>query len=861
MKNYSIKPGSAFVFSKNKYGGLFLFFATIFMISCRKDINENFNGATISDSTAVSASATGNTYYVATNGNDANSGALTSPFATWEYAASQLVAGDILYIRGGTYQQSKSAETSIQINWSGLNGTAGSPIQISNYPDESPIMDLSTILHTPSGVFGLLIQNSSHVNIKGLRITGLAQNPAGNAVEGMALWSCNNLKIENVTVDNIGGSAFTFLNCDNNLILNCDANNCGDKFGSSPWDGANGFSITSSGNTSTGNTFRGCRAWWISDDGWDFFNSGGTVTIENCWAFWNGYQPGTFTTAGNGCGYKLGPGNGNTTSIIRTVRNCLAFENRYNGFDENYNSSSRYPAQLDNNTAYSNGVGIGYNYDFHQTDRVNLFRNNIGYVSAANIAINAQSTQATNSWQGGITVSNTDFLSISSLGMNGARQADGSLPSLDFLKLAPGSDLINTGTNIGLPFIATAPDLGAFESGSSSQPTNQAPSANAGTDKNITLPVNSVSITGSGTDPDGTIASYTWSFRSGPNTPVLAGASTTVLTASNLVAGTYVLRLTVTDNGGLTAYDEVNVSVAATIPPPLPPPPPVSNSINVSQSSSDGGYGYYVAQNFGTPGDNATNATQSLLKIYENGIALNPAHSPHADIRSIGRGRFSHWGNELYFSASDNSNPKTNGRSYTYTITTATSNQAPVANAGADKTIILPVNNTSITGSGSDADGTIASYAWTFRSGPNTPALSGTNTTTLVAGNLKAGTYTFRLTVTDNGGLTAYDEVNVIVKASTVKTINVSKASSDGGFAYYVAQNFGTPGDDLTNGTKSVLKIFENGVQLNPAHSTHADIRNIGRGRFSHWSNTLYFSASDNTNPKTNGRTYTYTIQ
>ena len=433
------------------------------------------------------------------------------------------------------------------------------------------------------------------------------------------------------------------------------------------------------------------------------------------------------------------------------------------------------------------------------------------------------------------------------------------MPDLNFLKLTSGSDLINTGTNIGLPFVGNAPDLGFFESGSSSQPVNQAPSANAGADKNITLPVNIVLVSGSGSDPDGTISSYTWSFRSGPNTPALAGASTTALTLSNLVAGIYIFRLTVTDNGGLTAYDEVNVSVAvATVI--IPPSPPIGNSVNVSQSSSDGGYGYYVGQNFATTGDDATNGTQSVLKIYENGIALNPAHSPHADIRNIGRGRFSHWGNELYFSASDNTNPKTNGRSYTYTITTATSNQAPVANAGADKTIILPVNNISITGSGSDADGTIASYAWTFRSGPNTPALSGANTTTLVAGNLKGGTYIFRLTVTDNGGLTAYDEVKVVVKASAAKTINVSQSSSDGGFAYYVAQNFGTLGDNLTNGTQSVLKIFENGIQLNPAHSPHADIRNIGRGRFSHWSNTLYFSASDNTNPKTNGRTYTYTI-
>ena len=109
MKNYFINPVSAFVFSKKRYAAIFLFFATIFMISCRKDINENFNPAIITDSITVSASAIGNTYYVATNGNDANAGTISSPFATWEKLATVLVAGDIAYIRGGTYTIGKTS--------------------------------------------------------------------------------------------------------------------------------------------------------------------------------------------------------------------------------------------------------------------------------------------------------------------------------------------------------------------------------------------------------------------------------------------------------------------------------------------------------------------------------------------------------------------------------------------------------------------------------------------------------------------------------------------------------------------------------------------------------------------------------
>jgi hypothetical protein len=55
----------------------------------------------------------------------------------------------------------------------------------------------------------------------------------------------------------------------------------------------------------------------------------------------------------------------------------------------------------------------------------------------------------------------------------------------------------------------------------------------------------------------------------------------------------------------------------------------------------------------------------SALVLLENGKTLGPAHSMHDDIRRLGKGRFCHWGSEIYFSASDNSDPRTNGCKYT----------------------------------------------------------------------------------------------------------------------------------------------------------------------------------------------------
>ena len=64
---------------------------------------------------------------------------------------------------------------------------------------------------------------------------------------------------------------------------------------------------------------------------------------------------------------------------------------------------------------------------------------------------------------------------------------------------------------------------------------------------------------------------------------------------------------------------------------------------------------------------------------------------------------------------------------------------------------------------------------------------------------------------------------------------------------------------DITGEAGSNLELRENGLLLGPAHSVHADIRSQGHGRFSHWYNALYFSTSDGTDPRVNGRAYVAT--
>ena len=91
-------------------------------------------------------------------------------------------------------------------------------------------------------------------------------------------------------------------------------------------------------------------------------------------------------------------------------------------------------------------------------------------------------------------------------------------------------------------------------------------------------------------------------------------------------------------------------------------------------------------------------------------------------------------------------------------------------------------------------------------------------------------------------------------------TLDLSKVSKESGYAYYLERQFSIPGDSESAPKSSTLKLFENGKELGPAHAAHKNIRRYGKGRFSHWGNTLYFSSSDNTDPRRNGRKYTFTI-
>jgi predicted esterase len=107
-------------------------------------------------------------------------------------------------------------------------------------------------------------------------------------------------------------------------------------------------------------------------------------------------------------------------------------------------------------------------------------------------------------------------------------------------------------------------------------------------------------------------------------------------------------------------------------------------------------------------------------------------------------------------------------------------NVVPVANAGPDQTL-LGATTAQLNGSGTDADGSIATYNWTKVSGPAQWSLSNANIANPTVSNLTAGTYTFRLTVTDNQGSVAYDDVVVKVVATVPGRVEAESFSAMSG--------------------------------------------------------------------------------
>jgi hypothetical protein len=415
-------------------------------------------------------------WYVAPAGDDAAAGTLQQPFATLQRAQDVAAPGDTVYLRGGVYRITEAhiAERKgifarvIVLNKSGERGR---PISYRPYQEETPVFDFSDVNPAGSRVSALYV-SGSWLHLVGLEAQGVQVTMRGHTQSICVESQGSNNVFERLRLHDGQAIGVYHVRGSNNLFLNCDAWNNWDRTSEDGKGGnVDGFGCHPT-RGSTGNVFRGCRAWFNSDDGYDCINAYEAVRFEQCWAAYNGLSSDGKRLA-DGNGFKAG-GYGSTPAerlpkVIprHVVRLCLAVGNKNSGFYANHHPGG---CDWENNTAYRNGTN--YNLQGRLADNRtevagygHRLTNNLGYPAPHKVVCMdaAKCELVSNSFSlPDLEVTNKDFVSLDEKELAQPRQGDGHLPDIDLLRPAASSPLLTRGTPSADGMPAT---IGASNSG------------------------------------------------------------------------------------------------------------------------------------------------------------------------------------------------------------------------------------------------------------------------------------------------------------------------------------------------------------------------------------------------------------
>jgi hypothetical protein len=288
---------------------------------------------------------------------------------------------------------------------------------------------------------------------------------------------------------------------------------------------------------------------------------------------------------------------------------------------------------------------------------------------------------------------------------------------------------------------------------------NIPPTALAGRNKFITLPKDSVTLNGSeSVDPDGTIGLHSWRQIMGPASATIRNAQQSITVVNHLRAGTYQFTLTVSDNHGGVDTDTITVLVRE---------PDIQHS-PVANAGDD--RLVIMPEDHAELDGTASNDVHGIVSFSWKEISgpseatITGEADKIASVKNLVSGVY-------HFSLTVTNTFGLQDHDTVEVIVT----HRPVANAGANQTIVLPLNKALLNGSASsDADGSITTFLWIKLSGPTGGTIVDPNKAIAKAQDLTQGLYRFMLTVIDNTGVPSSDIVEVRVNASA----NVQGASA-----------------------------------------------------------------------------------
>lgn len=196
-------------------------------------------------------------------------------------------------------------------------------------------------------------------------------------------------------------------------------------------ESADGFACKE--GSGEGNVLRNARLWDNVDDGLDLYMFGSAVTMEEVYAWGNGFNKWDFPDFnGDGNGFKLGITDNPPANHV--VRNCMAWGNAKKGFIDNGNPGK---LTVERNTAWDNG-DVGFNF---RSSTSNLNDNiAVSNEGSSQVTLVSSVKASGNSWQSG-SWSDSSFESTDPSTLKSARGSDGRVKASAFL--------IPTGKNIG----------------------------------------------------------------------------------------------------------------------------------------------------------------------------------------------------------------------------------------------------------------------------------------------------------------------------------------------------------------------------------------------------------------------------